>query len=86
MCRAPNMWERAKHGKLKGPLMKAPTADPERVIHALAGAGNKAIERHRDFEAQLGHVLPPSESPQMARQRLASDAARDGEDAVAGVS
>ena len=35
--------------------MKAPTADPKRVIHALAGAGDEAIERHRDFEAQLGH-------------------------------
>ena len=47
---------RAPGRERNDPLVQAHAADPERVLHALAGTGNKAVERHRDLEAQLGHV------------------------------
>src|SRR6266404_318161 len=47
----------------KHPLVQPHATDPERVVHALAGTGDKPVKRHRDSEAQLwrGHVLAPSE-------------------------
>src|ERR1700692_2053987 len=40
------------------PLMQPHAADSKWVFNALAGAGDKPIERHRDLQAQLGHVRP----------------------------
>ena len=40
----------------KDPLVQPHAADPERVVHALAGTGDEAVEGHRDLEAQSGHA------------------------------
>ena len=53
---------RARDRECKGPLVQPHAADPERVFHALAGTGNEPVERSRDPEPQLGHVLPPMET------------------------
>ncbi len=47
---------RAPGGEREHPLVQAHAADPERVVDALLGSGDEAVERHRDPEAQLGHV------------------------------
>src|SRR5450631_3425046 len=44
--------ERTELRELEGPLMQASATDSERVLHALAGTGDKAIERHRDSKTQ----------------------------------
>jgi hypothetical protein len=36
--------KRAELRELESPLVKAPAADPERVLHALARTSNKAVE------------------------------------------
>ncbi len=59
--------EGAKYRKLERPRVKATAADSERVFHALAGISNKAIERHRYFETQLGHIVL---EPDLAGGRL----------------
>ena len=41
------------------PGVQAETADPERVVHALVGSGQVAIERNRQVEPQLGHGCRP---------------------------
>ena len=42
------------------PLVQAHAADPERVLDALVGTGDEAVERHRDLEAQPGHQRAPT--------------------------
>lgn len=37
------------------PLVQAHAADPEWILYARAGSGNKTVERHGNCEAQLGH-------------------------------
>ena len=48
MHRAPDL-------KRKYPLVQTHAADPERVFHTLLGTSDKAVERHRDLEANPGH-------------------------------
>src|SRR5438132_3634746 len=43
----------APGGERKGPFVQTHSADPERIVDALAGTGDEAVERHRDPEAQL---------------------------------
>ena len=48
----------APHPERKRPFVQSHASNPERIVDALTGAGDEPIERHRDLEAQLGHVLP----------------------------
>ena len=50
---------RTKDRERNHPLVQTLAADPERVVDSLAGAGDEAVERHRDPETQLGHFLSP---------------------------
>ena len=45
-------------GERNDPFVQPLASDAERVLHTLVGPGHVTVERHRDPEAQLGHVLP----------------------------
>ena len=47
--------QRAPGRQREHPLVQAHAAHAERILHALVGAGDETVERHRDPEAQLGH-------------------------------
>ena len=44
---------RPPDGERKHPLVQAHSADAKRILHALIGAGNKAIERYRNFQTKF---------------------------------
>jgi hypothetical protein len=52
------------------PLVQAHAPDTERVINALAGTSDEAVERHRDRETQLGHARKVEGGPNKTRVRL----------------
>src|SRR6185295_9747109 len=52
------------------PFVQLHAADAERVLHALLGPGDEAVERHRDPELELAHE--PNLSADRARAFAAS--------------
>ena len=63
-CLTPRL-HRSPHREWERPLMQAHAADPEGMVHALAGTGHEAVERHRNPESAAGTrpVSPGNQVP-----------------------